>query len=138
MPPLRLRFSLRTLLLLTAVFCGFGAAVAYPLNWIRQREAFRRNPGYTFVDAGLLRGVGDASAPQALRWFGESGVAFITMEVRDQDFDASSPVQTLKKEPLQRLLRAHALFPEAAIYATDEAGDVVEDLSVYWDGDARR
>lgn len=129
-------FTLRTLLLGMAAVCCLAALLGYEVNWIRERRAFRRHPQFSFVESPLASDSQPKSPnriPAGLSLLGERGVPFITMEVlaADLQIDAHG-TQRLNAPALQNLLRAHALFPEAAIYATDESGDVVENLNTYW------
>lgn len=129
-----MRFSLRSMLAATTMFCCLAALAAYEMDWIKQRRAFRELPNFTFVESqSHSNDSSQPRAPQLLWLFGERGVAFMTMEVRDEDLQYTAQGEPkLTAAPRQNVLRAHALFPEATIYATDESGDVAEDLSGYW------
>jgi hypothetical protein len=116
------------------MLCCLAGFVAYEMNWIKQRRAFRAQPTFTFVESqSHSNDSSQPRAPQLLWLFGEQGVAFMTREVLagDLQFAAQGELQ-LKTEPRRSVLRAHALFPEATIYATDESGDVAEELSSCW------
>ena len=82
---LRVRFSLRSLLLAMAVLCCLAALVGYETKWMRQRRAFREHSEFSFVESSV-----DSSdprqprAPIFLRLFGEPGMAFMTMEVTEK------------------------------------------------------
>lgn len=117
-----------------AVLCCVAAFIGYDLNWIRQRQAFRKQPKLTFIESPVHSGTTlRTRAPQLLWLFGESGTGFITVEVLEEDLQHSGHGSgKLKATPRMNVIRAHALFPEATIYATDESGDVVENLNWYW------
>lgn len=128
------RFSLRNLLLAMTVLCSLAATAGVAFNWIEQRRAFRAIPKFSFVESPESSiDSSQARAPYLLRLLGERGVAFMTMEVLDVDVEYSDKGERkLKAAPKQELLRAHALFPEATIYAINEEGDASENLSGYW------
>jgi len=101
----QLRFSLRTLFILVAIFCLPAAWIGNQLMWIHERHAaldFREENGWSvFMVTGYsIRHM--TSAPWQLRIFGERGETGILMPNTDQR-------PALK----QRLAE---LFPEAKIY----------------------
>lgn len=130
----RTRFSLRTLLLMMAVLCCLAAMVGYEINWIEQRRQFRERPKFSFIESRSDRS-DQPRAPQLLWLFGEPGVAFMTMELLDEDVQCvTQGDRELKAVPKMNVNRAHVLFPEATIYSTDETGDVVENLGKFISG----
>lgn len=122
------------MLLGMAVLCSIAAVTGFAFNWIKQRREFRAIPKFSFVESA--KHPSDSAqdrAPYLLRLFGERGVAFMTMEVLEEDVEYSDKGERrLRDAQRQELLRAHALFPEATIYAINEEGDASENLSNYW------
>lgn len=95
--PMKLRFSIRALLLLmTALALFFG----YHLNWIRQRRAAIVSgdvvPTYLVMQSSFPH-----DAPVLLRWLGEKGCPEFTVYYRDQAHRALE------------MDRVRKLFPEA-------------------------
>jgi hypothetical protein len=90
---LRLRFSLRTLLVVVTVLCVW---LGYHLNWMRQRRAMAVEHHATMV----FRADETTSAPAGLWMLGESGITLIA-------YCRSA------EEPA--LDRARRLFPEAEL-----------------------
>jgi len=117
-----------------AVLCCLAAMVGYEINWIEQRRQFRERPKFSFIESRSGRS-DQPRAPQLLWLFGEPGVAFMTMELLDEDVQCvTQGDRELKAVPKMNVNRAHVLFPEATIYSTDETGDVVENLGKFISG----
>ena len=75
------RFSLRTLFAAVTVLCVVGGWVAYQLNWIRERQAFRES-GKIVGRWGTMH---DPDAPGTLWLFGETGESGLGLEVAPGD-----------------------------------------------------
>lgn len=95
----RFRFTLRAMLVVTTLVC---LALAYQLNWIRQRRAALADSSITAIQ--ILGEMGDlAPAPGILRYFGEQGQPLIIVHGREGD------AWIAERNRLARL------FPEAEI-----------------------
>src|SRR5262245_48830328 len=95
-PPLRFRFGLRTLFVVTAVVCVSVAWVVNSLKWIRERNVMRGKADAAVGYPCRVRVKSPPRAPGGLWLLGEAG----TRELWVRDIDAE---------------RATRLFPEAAI-----------------------
>lgn len=109
----RFRFTLRAMLVATTLVC---LALAYQLNWIRQRRAALSDGKITAVQ--ILSELGElAQAPGVLRYFGEQGQPLIIVHARNAE------EWSAERERLARL------FPEAEI-RQDVLG-IINDVPTY-------
>ena len=107
MPRRRLRFGLRTLLLLATVVAVFFGWARVQFNWIAEREqarAWLAAEPVTWYAPSLDGARRQANAPWSLRLFGERGVVAIGLE----------PTRGNKKPPYD-FTKLAQLFPEARV-----------------------
>jgi hypothetical protein len=107
------RFSLRTIFIITTVFCLLFAYVAYEINWITQRKAFLASPDY-------LNPFGNESVPYnrrgplLSRYFDDLHYDTVAVPIKISTKDyVRDPFRTTNNHPLVK--RAKVLFPEAKI-----------------------
>lgn len=100
-PRPRLRFSLRTLLVLVTVLCVW---LGYQLNWIQERrearELLRRNGAMWSEETD------NTPAPLSLRVFGEKGLGM---------FWIGLPTETDRYDRQEMVAKFKRLFPEVRV-----------------------
>lgn len=119
---LRIRYSLRTLVIATALAGLVFSWVAYQLNWIRQRQEIIASPRYR-CSTGPFFLWDRPAAPWQIRIFGEEGyLQIIVPQIGNSEdrFGSELAIQIddprLYPEERQEMLRVSELFPEAHIY----------------------
>lgn len=95
------RFSLRTLFVLFTILSLPLGWIGYQLNWIRERESFRRAhfAAEYNEEPEILVDLPTPNPPEPLQWFGERGTT-------------AWRVKALSKTEIQE---AQRLFPEAQL-----------------------
>lgn len=125
----RVRYSLRTLIIATALAGLVFSWVAYQLNWIRQRREIIASPKFRYTvarpsyDDDTRQTIWvSPNAPWQLRMFGETGYTFISVHIIGdvKEFPLISSVGTVTEEclypeQLREVERVRRLFPEANV-----------------------
>ncbi len=106
---LRVRFSLKSLLLAAVPICAVLAWAGHSLNWIRKRHTVLTSAETDYCTLDYHEGA--RTAPDGLWLFGEPGVIWLT-------------VPETSVAPVERIRR---LFPEAEVYKEFSMSDVAGD-----------